>query len=65
MTNRDLLKEAIADAKAIKETAIANTKAERIAKPFKSGIGITYQIVHYITPPIYSAKRCLGYTHWP
>ena len=27
MTNRDLLKEAIADAKAIKETAIANAKA--------------------------------------
>ena len=26
-TNRDLLKEAIADAKAVKETAIANTKA--------------------------------------
>ena len=27
MTNRDLLKEAIADAKAVKETAIANAKA--------------------------------------
>jgi hypothetical protein len=26
-TNRDLLKEAIADAKAVKETAIANAKA--------------------------------------
>jgi len=27
MANRDLLKEAIADAKAVKETAIANAKA--------------------------------------
>jgi hypothetical protein len=27
MTNRDMLKEAIADAKALKETAIANAKA--------------------------------------
>ena len=27
MANRDLLKEAIADAKALKETAIANAKA--------------------------------------
>ena len=27
MVNRDLLKEAIADAKAVKETAIANAKA--------------------------------------
>ena len=27
MNNRDLLKEAIADAKAVKETAIANAKA--------------------------------------
>ena len=35
-TNRDLLKEAIADAKAVKETAIANAKAtlEEAFTPF-------------------------------